>query len=218
MKRPGGQSRRDRFVTGEKELLLPLPAERLAYIDPPVQRQVAADYHVGFDNSFYSVDYKLIGKQVTVRGSNRLVEIRHDHKVVAIHARSYKPNSYVTLPQHRPANHNLYLNDKIEDWASTQNPEIGEWALACIPKKAGRRDKDRILVRLRNVKAIHGADRLIKAITRAKESDALNFSYVRDMLENHMEDVRLEPKQNQTPAPTLNVRGAEYYSGDKDVR
>lgn len=217
MKRSGGLSRREKFEDGERELLQPLPAERLSFLDPPVRRQVAADYHVGFDNSFYSVDYRLIGEQVTVRASNRVVEIRHDHKVIAIHARSYAPYSYVTLPQHRPASHNLYLNDSIEDWAATQHPEVAEWALACIPKKAGRRDKDRILVRLRNVKAVHGKDRLVKAIQRAKQSDALTFTFVNDMLENHMEEVRLETKRGASPAPTLNVRGADYFAGGENV-
>lgn len=217
MKRSGGLSRREKFESEERELLQPLPVERLSFLDPPVRRQVSADYHIGFDNSFYSVDHKLIGEQVTVRASNRVVEIRHDNKVIAIHARSNVPHNYVTLPQHRPASHKLYLNDSIEDWAETQHPEVADWAFACIPKKAGRRDRDRILVRLRNVKAIHGQDRLVKAIQRAKESDALTFTFVNDMLENHMEDARLETKRGSAPAPTLNVRGAAYFAGGGNV-
>ncbi len=218
MKRAGGLSRREKFLAAEQQLLQSLPAEKLTFLDPPVNRRVAADYHVGYDNAFYSVHYKMIGKQVSVRASNRVIEIRHDHKIIAIHARSYVDFSYVTLPQHRPANHNIYLNDKIEDWAEAQHPLIAEWALACIPKKAGRRDKERILVRLRSTKKIAGPDRLIQAIERAKELDALNYTFVNDMLKNGMENVRSAKKRPLSANPSLNVRGADYFAGGSNVQ
>lgn len=67
------------------------------------------------------------------------------------------------------------------------------------------------------MKAVHGKDRLVKAIQRAKENDALTFTFVNDMLENRMEEVRLEPKRGASPAPTLNVRGADNYAGGENV-
>ncbi len=213
MKRAGGQSRRQKFLGVEKDLLQPLPAERMSFIDPAVKRRVNVDYHVAYDNVFYSVDHKLIDKEVSVRASDHKVEIRHDNEIVAIHARSYTQFSYVTLSQHRPPNHLSYLKNTVEDWAVTQHPLIAEWALACVPAKTGRRDKERILVRLRNTRRIFGQDRLVKAIERAKENDALNYRFVNDMLENNMEAVRLDAKRGALSSPSHNVRGAEYFWG-----
>lgn len=213
MKRSGGQSRLQKFITSERDLLQPLPAEPMSFLDPAVRRRVAGDYHVSYDNVLYSVDHKLINQEVSVRASDRVVEIRHDNKIVAVHARSNVPFSYITLPMHRPPNHNNYLNDTIEQWAEGQPPQIADWALACIPRKSGRRDKDRLLVRLGNTKRIFGQERLIKAIERAKDNDALTYSFVNDMLENGMEDVRLDRKRGALPASSQNVRGATYFAG-----
>jgi hypothetical protein len=158
MKRAGGLPRNEKFLQCEKELLQPLPSERLSYLDPAVNGRFAADYHVSYDNVHYSLDNKLINQEVSVRSPGRDSPRQQN---------CGHPSAFICLTllcqssQHRPANHNSYLNDKIEDWAASQHPEIADWALACVPIKAARRDKERILVRLRNAKQIFGQDRLV---------------------------------------------------------
>jgi len=81
-----GKSRRELFEEIERPALSPLPAQPFEYAEWKRAR-VHPDYHVEVDKTFYSVPHRLIGRQVDVRLTHRVVEIFHDHKRVASHVR-----------------------------------------------------------------------------------------------------------------------------------
>jgi transposase len=63
-----------------------LPAERYEHGDWETHR-VNIDYHVAFDNHWYSVPYQLTQQEVEVRATAATVEIFHRGLRVASHAR-----------------------------------------------------------------------------------------------------------------------------------
>ena len=69
-------SRRSLFESLDKPVLRALPAERYEYGDWETHR-VGIDYHVEFDNHWYSVPYQLTQQEVEVRASAATVEIFH---------------------------------------------------------------------------------------------------------------------------------------------
>jgi transposase len=82
-----GKSRRQLFEEIEREALAPLPATAFEYSEWK-SAKVHPDYHVEVDKAFYSVPHRLIGRQVDVRLTSRIVEIFHDHQRVASHRRT----------------------------------------------------------------------------------------------------------------------------------
>jgi transposase len=217
MKRSGGMSRIEKFDRFEWSFLKLLPKERLEFLDLPVTRKVEADYHIGFDKVRYSVPFKYIGKSVSVRGSERFVEIRYDNQELARHKRSYQDHHMVTLNAHRPDNHRSYLAGKLEEWADRQAPEITEWVYASISPKSGHRDKARRLTRFRHILKVHREDRIITAVKRAKADNALSFKHVLNMLENNMEQTDLPTFKKPRRTPQMNVRGSSYFEGKDNV-
>jgi transposase len=69
-------SRRSLFESLDKPALRVLPAERYEYGDWETHR-VGIDYHVEFDNHWYSVPYQLTQQEVEVRATAATVEIFH---------------------------------------------------------------------------------------------------------------------------------------------
>ncbi len=81
------KSRRQLFEEIERAALAPLPATAFEYAEWK-SAKVHPDYHVEVDKAFYSVPQGLIGRQVEVRLTSRIVEVFHDHKRVASHRRT----------------------------------------------------------------------------------------------------------------------------------
>src|ERR1022692_269115 len=121
-------SRRSLFESLDKPALRALPAARYQYGDWETHR-VNIDYHVEFDNHWYSVPYQLTQQEVEVRATAATVEIFHRGLRVASHARSHVAHVATTVNDHRPKAHQRHLEwtpSRLVDWAKTIRPATGE--------------------------------------------------------------------------------------------
>ena len=135
-KLPG--SRRSLFEQIEQAKLIPLPSQSYEYQHVKLAR-VHVDYHIEYDKHYYSVPHMLVGSQVEVRASNRIVNVYAGGKRVACHARSTLQAKHTTLTEHMPEAHRHHASwtpERFEQWAS----DIGT-ATHCIVHKmlSGRR-------------------------------------------------------------------------------
>jgi transposase len=79
--------RRSRFLELDQPTLRPLPARAYEF-GVWKKAKVHPDYHIEVGRAYYSVPYGLIGRQVDVRVTAHAVEIFHQSKLIAAHARS----------------------------------------------------------------------------------------------------------------------------------
>ncbi len=91
---------RELFMQEESKALKPLPA--LAYvIEQFHEGTVRKDGHVRFQNKYYSLDERHVGKEVFIIGSAGQVAIYHEGKLLEVHQRLQDPRrSKSTKPQH----------------------------------------------------------------------------------------------------------------------
>ena len=82
-----GKSRRQLFEELDRPALRPLPEKPYQFAIWKTAR-VNIDYHVAFEKHFYSVPHTLIHQQVEIKATERMVEIFHKGKQVALHPRS----------------------------------------------------------------------------------------------------------------------------------
>jgi transposase len=106
-KRPG--SRASVFAQAEAPALRPLPVEPYEYAAWK-KAKVHLDYHVEVERRYYSVPHSLVGKTVTVRLTQRTVEVFHRGQRVAAHPRSPVSGTFTTLPAHRPLRHQAIVD------------------------------------------------------------------------------------------------------------
>ena len=96
-----GVSRQERFRE-EAPHLKPLPPQTFE-ISEFKTAKVHPDCHIQVDKNFYSVPYRLIGQEVRVKLTTKLIEaFNSDHESVAIHARKQGCGKFSTIDAHYP--------------------------------------------------------------------------------------------------------------------
>jgi len=96
------------FISDEKERMKPLPPERF---EIPVWKEctVHPDHHIVFEQSFYSLPTRYIGKKVWARGTGKAVGIFLDHQLIKTHSRAPEPGKWVTDQTDYPPHKLAYL-------------------------------------------------------------------------------------------------------------
>lgn len=106
-------SRYDRFME-EKQELLPLPRETYHFMERKTVK-VSADYHVRFDNAYYSVPKQHVHKQVQVRATASTVKIYGQAgELLWEGPRATRKGQWITSPEHLPKSYSGYA-----EWSST---------------------------------------------------------------------------------------------------
>jgi len=118
-----GKSRRQLFEEIDQPELRPLPEKPYQFALWKTAK-VSIDYHVAFEKHFYSVPHTLIQQQVEIKATERMVEIFHKGKQVAIHPRSNAQGRFSTRAEHMPSNHRFIL-EQDTNWLLKRAEEIG---------------------------------------------------------------------------------------------
>ncbi len=90
-----GKSRKQLFEKLDQPALLPLP-ERPYEFARWKNARVSIDYHIAFEGHYYSVPHTLVGQEVQIRATERMLEAFHKSQQVAIHPLSSLAGRYST--------------------------------------------------------------------------------------------------------------------------
>ena len=210
-------SRRDLFEKLERSVLKPLPATRFSYGEWKKAR-VNIDYHVVFDDHFYSAPYQMVGEEVWIRATGLTIEIFNDNNQrVGSHLRSYNPGRHTTSDEHRSVlhlKHAEWTPERIVSWAKS----IGANAALLIEKIMTERKHPehgyRSCLGIIRLDKKYGHERLDAACARALAVGGRSYKHVESILRNGLDHVAL-PKADVEPATSIdheNVRGPDYYN------
>ena len=98
----------------ERQELMPLPSEPYEYMDRKVAK-VSSDYHVRYDNAYYSVDRAYLHKEVLIRASASTVRIfSKEGMLICEWPRATSRSQWSTNPSHLPANYR-----ELTEWSGT---------------------------------------------------------------------------------------------------
>jgi hypothetical protein len=94
----------------EKPYLQSLPSVSFELYNTKIVT-IMNNYHIQFDNHFYSVPHKFVNSKAKIKFNSTNIEIYVDGILVAEHIRSYSKDhkdKYITLEKHKPRNHIFY--------------------------------------------------------------------------------------------------------------
>jgi hypothetical protein len=125
-------SRKSVFLDEEKPELQQLPTTQFEISHRIYQAVVGFNFHVAFDNNFYSVPYTFVRKKVDIKYTSSLVEIYDKSTRIASHPRfSIKEKyKYSTFKEHMPLDfvESKWDEEKLLAWALS----IGEYTHKAI--------------------------------------------------------------------------------------
>lgn len=188
----------------EKKHLKSLPDERWDIVTCKLAT-VSREWRVQFENAFYSVPYKYIGKEVTVMGNSKLVRIFYDYEEITVHERAQKQWSFKRKSEHAPPNKEEYLN-----MTSKGLRKKAEMTGLSVLKVAEKIFEDRAIDGLRPVRGLlrlaeqYSPERLEKACRRALEFETASYQSVKSILQKNMDN--MEQEQNQEPSGQYQFR------------
>jgi len=177
--------------------------------------KVNIDYHVAFDDNYYSVPYNLVHEGVEIRSTPTTVEIFHRGKRVASHLRDRGTGNAVTQAEHRPRSHQEHLAwppSRIVAWAQTIGPNTGRVVERIMEDKPHPEQGYRACLGIIRLAKKYSNERLEAAALRGLLTGAYRYRNIDSILKNSLDLLTPETPSNMIP-PTAhdNIRGAEYF-------
>ena len=98
----------------ERHELMPLPSEPYEYMERKMAK-VSSDFHIRFDNAYYSVDRAYLHKEVMIRASTTTVKIfSKEGDLICEWPRATSRSQWSTDPDHLPENYK-----EMSEWNGT---------------------------------------------------------------------------------------------------
>lgn len=211
-----GKSRLELFNELDKPALKPLPNIPYEYKEFKMLK-VNIDYHIGLDNSFYSVPYQLIHKKVEVWYSNKSVDIYYEGKQIATHPKTTIKGKYLTQSVHMASSHKKYLEwspGRILNWGMSVGESTKKLLNEIMQRKPhpemGYRSCLGIMRLYKDYLELDNWDemRLDMVSSKALELHKYKVNDIKQILKNDKKDEQL----TQLIMEHKNIRGAGYYS------
>lgn len=207
------------FEKIDRPAMRALPVLRFEVAERKTKR-ANVDYHVDFDDRYYSVPFQLRRQLIDVRATSTIVELFHRGERVASHRRSYGPKGTpVTAPEHRPKCHEDYGEwppERMTNWAATFGCHVEEVVRRKLSEYPYPEMGYRAVLGILRCAEKHGATRMDAACQRAMagtSQTAPHRRYIEAILKRGLD------KAPPVAAPTTprcgsheNVRGPDYYS------
>ncbi len=204
-----GKSRRQLFEELDQPELRPLPEKPYQFATWKTAK-VNIDYHVAFEKHFYSVPHTLIHQQVEIRVSERMVEIFHKGRQVALHPRSRVAGRFSTRPEHMPSNHRFVL-ELNADWllqqAQAVGPQTTHYLTALLRARAFPEQAYRSCLGVLSLAHKYPNSLLETACQRLQEAHLWSYTD----LKKELEMLVRQSTPDHSPSAHENIRGETYY-------
>lgn len=211
-KLPG--SRASQFKDIDHPALRPLPAQRYEFAEW-VKARVNIDYHVVYEDHYYSVPYALAGQAIELRVTATMVEVLHRGQRVASHVRSCLKYRHTTVADHMPSHHRHHAEwtpDRLIQWANHLDPRVAAVVTRILGSRRHPEQGFRAALGILGLGKRHGTDRLRAACDRAIRMNAISYRSIDAILKNGLDrQATSPPAEPALPAQHDNLRGAAYF-------
>jgi transposase len=210
-----GRSRFELYLEVDKPNLKPLPELPFELADWRLKAGVSLDYHIVFENNYYSVPYQYAHQHVDVRATARTVEIFLAHKRVASHVRLLGKHQFSTSMEHMPRSHQEHVEwkpSRIISWAATIGPATSKLVEVIMAERPHPEQGYRACMGILRLGKEYSNDRLEKACQRALACHNHSYRSVASILKKKLEDQPLPVFPSAPLPPHENLRGSAYYN------
>jgi len=201
------KSRQELFDAVDHPALHLLPATPYEFARLKTCR-VNIDYHVEFNKHYYSVPYTLIHAEVTLRVTERTVEILHKNRAIATHPRSDAPGRYTTLSAHMPVRHQKALEwspERFVRWAEDIGPATTQMIQAVLTGRLHPEQAYRSCLGILSLAGRFDKPSLENACQQGLAAHLRSYREIKSLLETQCAE------SVKGLAAHDNIRGEKYY-------
>jgi len=204
-------SRESVFLAYEKQTLKALPDRPWEYAQWK-KATVNIDYHIELEKYYYSVPYVLVHEIVHARYTSQTIEIFHENKRVASHARTSE--KYTTVDEHMPKSHQEYVGvtpSKLIEQGKRIGIKAGELIEYILNDRKYPPQGYRSCLGILRLAKNYPPARLEAACARALAIGGHSFKSVDAILKSGLDQQPLLKKPKQITIVHENIRGGEYF-------
>ena len=209
-------TRRSMFESIDRPALIPLPSQIYEFAIWK-HAKVNIDYHIEFEKKLYSVPYQLIGQEVDLRITEKVIEVIHNGKRVTVHPRLRGTHrEYSTISEHMPLKHQKMIQwnpERIINWSKTIGPNTSELISKLMDMYQHPEVAFRAWVGIIRLADKYTAERVENASIRALKCRAISYKSIESILKNGLDKIPFEnPTETQPPISHENIRGIGYFA------
>jgi len=208
-----GASRAELFAELDKPKLTKLPDQAYAFARWKRGR-VGPDYHIEIDGHWYSVPYRLIRELVDARIDDRTVEIFHNGRRIASHARAPNRRGHTTIADHMPSAHRRYgqwTPAGVIAAGERIGPSTAAFFQAVIAARPHPEQGFRTCLGILSLAKSYSAERVDAACRRGILIKARSVASIRSILQNGLDRTFLDEPSEPQPLRHGNIRGRDYF-------
>jgi hypothetical protein len=171
---------------------------------------VSIDYHVAFEGHYYSVPHTLVGQEVQIRATERMLEVFHRSQQVAIHPLNPVPGRFSTCADHMPSHHRFVLNQDSDFFlreAAKIGPQTAAFMTAVLRSRPFPQQAFRTCLGILALTHKYLPAQLETACQRLLSAKLLTYKDLKAELERLTRNAPVQP----LPAHE-HVRGDTYYN------
>jgi transposase len=207
-------TRQQWFESIDKPVLLPLPKQTYEYTDIATVK-VNIDYHVQYDDHFYSIPHHLVGEKIELHAKEFLIEFYFHNKRITSHARKYH-SGMTTEPEHMPVKHekhHKWTPGRLMNWAKSIGDEVLLWVKTVLNQRQHPEQAYRVCLGLLNLSRSYPAERLNKACLIANKNSLYKLKHIKDILLSNQDQLVSDAKESLPALPQAheNIRGPESF-------
>jgi transposase len=209
------KSRRQVFEELERPALKALPTRPYEFANW-TKPKVQINYHVEFDDHFYSAPYQLVNQRLELRATESTVELLFKGKRIDSHARSYDSRQrYITKTEHMPKSHQAqaeWTPVRLVNWAKKTGPATAKLVEEIMRSKVHPQHGFNACLGILHLNRHYDDQRIEAACARALRLRACSYKSVKAILKNNLDCQPPETESKQASLPLHgNVRGPTYY-------
>lgn len=211
-------SRLEAFLRYDKPQMRPLAGGSFALCEYKYFARVPNNYHLLFDDHYYSVLYTYYGQPAILKAT--MAEIRicdKNNKLICTHRRSYKDfPKYITSTEHMKPEHQYYKEVNSKDgsyyrrWASSYGPYMSKLIDSVLISPQHEEQAYNSCNGILHMCTNQSKLLVEEAAKLCVESNACRYSYFKKAL-HKLTDSRHSVTASQTLPEHENLRGKEIY-------
>lgn len=206
-------NRQQAFEQLDKPALRALPAKPYQYVDIKTVK-VNIDYHVQYQQHHYSVPHQYVGEPLQLHGSEHLISLYYQGRLIASHPRARRPGT-TTIADHMPVRHQKHQQwtpGRLKTWAADIGTEVLGWVDYQLRSKAHPEQAYRVCLGLLSLSRQYPAQRLDGACKIANTHKLYRLKQIKSILQSNRDQLPEQLDMDLSlPQSHANIRGPQNF-------